>query len=65
MFRELELPFYLAVTLLEHGELLADQGQASEAEPLLAEATEIFERLGATPWLERARRLASSDAVRA
>ena len=41
-FRELELPFWLAVTLLEHGE-----------EPGLAEAREIFERLGATPWLER------------
>ena len=43
---------------------LVDQGQPSEAEPLLAEATEIFERLAATPWLERARRLASTDAVR-
>ena len=41
-FRELGLPFWLAVTLLEHGE-----------EPGLAEAREIFERLGATPWLER------------
>ncbi len=41
-FRELEIPFWLAVTLLEHGE-----------QPGLAEAREIFERLGATPWLER------------
>ena len=41
-FRELEIPFWLAVTLLEHGE-----------EPGLAEAREIFERLEATPWLER------------
>ena len=41
-FRELEIPFWLAVTLLEHGE---EQG--------LAEAREIFERLEATPWLER------------
>ena len=62
-FRELGIPFWLAVTLLEHGEWLAGQGQASEAEPLLAEASEIFERLAATPWLERARRLASSEAV--
>ena len=65
LFRELELPFYLAVTLLEQGESLVGQGQASEAEPLLAEATEIFERLAATPWLERARRAVSSEAVRA
>jgi class 3 adenylate cyclase/tetratricopeptide (TPR) repeat protein len=49
-FRELEFPFYLAVTLLEHGELLG----GPDAEPLLAEAAAIFERLGATPWLERA-----------
>jgi predicted ATPase/class 3 adenylate cyclase len=41
-FRELGIPFWLAVTLLEHAE-----------EPGLAEAREIFERLEATPWLER------------
>ena len=59
-FRELELPFHLAVTLLEHGEGLIGRGQPSEAEPLLAEATEIFGRLEARPWLERATRLASA-----
>ncbi len=53
-FRELELPFWLAVTELEHAEGLAAGGRAAEAEPLLAEAREIFERLEATPWLERA-----------
>jgi class 3 adenylate cyclase/tetratricopeptide (TPR) repeat protein len=42
-FRELGLPFWLAVTLLELGD-----------EPGLTEAREIFERLGATPWLEQA-----------
>ena len=47
LFKERSLDFWLAVTLLEHGE-------AVEREPLLAEAREIFERLGATPWLERA-----------
>jgi predicted ATPase/class 3 adenylate cyclase len=41
-FRELEIPFWLGVTLLEHGE-----------EAGLAEAREIFERLEATPWLEQ------------
>jgi class 3 adenylate cyclase/tetratricopeptide (TPR) repeat protein len=64
LFRELDLPYYLAVTLLEHGESLVGQGQAAEAEPLLAEAMEVFERLAATPWLERARRLAATEAVR-
>jgi predicted ATPase/class 3 adenylate cyclase len=47
LFRELETPFWLAVTLLEHGE-------ATGSEALVTEAREIFERLGATPWLERA-----------
>jgi tetratricopeptide (TPR) repeat protein len=47
LFRERSLEFWLAVTLLEHGE-------AVERQPLVAEAREIFERLGATPWLERA-----------
>jgi tetratricopeptide (TPR) repeat protein len=47
LFRERSLDFWLAVTLLEHGE-------AAGRETLVAEASEIFERLGAKPWLERA-----------
>jgi len=54
LFRELETAFWLAVTLLEHAELIAGHGRLEEAGPLLAEAHEIFERLGARPWLERA-----------
>jgi class 3 adenylate cyclase/tetratricopeptide (TPR) repeat protein len=54
LFRELALPFYLGVTQLEHGEWLATQGRVEEAEPLLAEAREVFERLQARSWLERA-----------
>jgi hypothetical protein len=53
LFREVSLPFWLAVTLLERSELLVEQGRAHEAESLLAEAREIFESLEATPWLER------------
>jgi class 3 adenylate cyclase/tetratricopeptide (TPR) repeat protein len=45
-FRALDIPFWVAVTLLEHGELTSD-------ESLLDEAREIFQRLEATPWLER------------
>jgi len=41
-FRDLGMSFWLAVTLLEHGEPAG-----------LAEAHEIFERLRATPWLDR------------
>jgi len=53
MLREIQARFYLACVLLEHGEWLTESGSADEAEPLLSEAREIFERLGAVPWLER------------
>jgi tetratricopeptide (TPR) repeat protein len=52
-FREIGMPFWLGVTLLEHGEWLVGQGRADDAEPLLAEAREVFARLEAKPWLER------------
>ena len=53
VFREYGMPFYVAVTLTDHGEWLTAEGRADEAEPFLAEARETFERLGATPWLAR------------
>ena len=53
LFREFGIVFHLAVAQLEHGEWLAAQGRSDEAQPLLAEARETFERLQATPWLER------------
>jgi class 3 adenylate cyclase/tetratricopeptide (TPR) repeat protein len=53
LFRELAFPFYLAVTRLEHGEWLAVGGRADEAQPVLAEARELFERLDARRWLDR------------
>jgi class 3 adenylate cyclase/tetratricopeptide (TPR) repeat protein len=59
-FREYGTPFLLACTELEHAEWLAAQGRNDEAEPLLTEAHETFERLRATPWLERADALAAS-----
>jgi predicted ATPase/class 3 adenylate cyclase len=61
-FRELAVPFWLGVTLLEHGEWLVAEGRADEAEPMLDEARRIFERLGATPYLERAHAAASVGA---
>jgi predicted ATPase/class 3 adenylate cyclase len=51
--RALELPFHLAVVQLEHAEWLSRQSRDSDAEPFLAEAGEMFERLQAAPWLER------------
>jgi class 3 adenylate cyclase/tetratricopeptide (TPR) repeat protein len=52
-FREYGMPFWLAVTITEHGEWLIAEDRGTEAEPLLAEARETFERLGAKPWLAR------------
>jgi class 3 adenylate cyclase/tetratricopeptide (TPR) repeat protein len=53
LFRGLPAPYWLAVTLAEHGEWLVAQGRTEEAESHLTEAREIFERLEARPWLER------------
>ena len=60
VFREFGFAFYLAVTELEHAEWLTAQGRSDEAQPLLDEASQAFEQLQATPWLERAARLTAS-----
>ena len=62
LLRELQMPFWLGVVLLEHTEWLAAQDRPGDAAPLLEEATAIFERLGARPWSERAARLAGRPA---
>jgi tetratricopeptide (TPR) repeat protein len=62
LFREIAVPFYMAVTLLEHGEWLAREGRAGEAGPLLDEARAVFERLRAKPWLDRLGQLARAEA---
>jgi tetratricopeptide (TPR) repeat protein len=65
MFRELGAPFWLAVSLLELAELMRGQQRLAEAEPLMAEAREIFERLKARPWVERLERVADKEPVQA
>ncbi len=62
-FRELSTPFPLAVTLLEHGEWLIEQGRVDDAHPLLTEARDIFERLEAKPWLDRLIRMSAGRLV--
>ena len=52
--RGIDARFVLAQVLLEHAELLHADGRGEAAAPLLSEATEIFTRLGAIPYLERA-----------
>jgi hypothetical protein len=64
-YRELSMPFYVSVALLEHGEWLAEQGRGDDAEPLLAEACETFQRLKARPWLERASQTRAQRQVQA
>jgi class 3 adenylate cyclase/tetratricopeptide (TPR) repeat protein len=61
VFREFGFAFYLAVALLEHAEWLAARAQTAQAEPLLAEARETFERLEAGPWLDRADQLVRGE----
>jgi len=58
LFRELSVPFWMGVTLLENGEWLVHQDRQEEAEPLLAEAHEVFQGLRAQPWLDRIERVA-------
>jgi class 3 adenylate cyclase/predicted ATPase len=59
-FTELANPFWVAVTQLEHAELL---GGGEAAERLFAAARGTFAQLRATPWLERAQRAPADRAV--
>jgi tetratricopeptide (TPR) repeat protein len=63
-FRDIDSPFDLAVSFLEHAEWLAARGRDAEAEPAAAEAMAIFERLRAKPWLDRASALPSAAGFR-
>ena len=58
-FREYGTPFLLACTQLEQADWLTAQGNAEHATPLVTEARETFERLRATPWLDRTDALAA------
>ena len=59
-FRDLSLPFWRGVTLLEQAEMLAER---EGRETLLDEAREIFERLQARPWLERVDSVAPREQI--
>jgi class 3 adenylate cyclase/tetratricopeptide (TPR) repeat protein len=60
---DVEARFNLAQVLLDHAEVLHLAGQEDGVQPLLEEALTIFDRLGATPWLERAEALRSAVAA--
>ena len=57
VFADLELPFFLALTRFEAAARLLAADREPEAEPLLTAAATTFERLQATPWLDRVERL--------
>lgn len=59
--REIEGPYVLGQLLVERAELLASARRDDAAAPLVAEAIAIFERLRATPWLERARAVSRAE----
>jgi predicted ATPase/class 3 adenylate cyclase len=63
LFQEMERPFDLAVVQLEHAEWLTAEGRVEEAAAPAAEAREIFERLRATPWIERLERISTRIGV--
>jgi len=57
-FREINMPFWRAVTQLEHGEWLVSSAREVQAKPLFDQAREAFKRLKARPWLDRLARAA-------
>ncbi|MDH4104164.1 MAG: AAA family ATPase [Thermoleophilia bacterium] len=65
LFRELAMPFYLAVVELEHAEWLTAQSRGEDAAPLLEEARTIFGELNAAPWLERAEKIGVAEPMTA
>ena len=64
-FRRIGAAFWLAVSLLEHGEWLVAQARPDEAGVAFGEAQEIFTRLSARPWLERLARAANRENISA
>jgi hypothetical protein len=52
-FAAIDVVFDEAVVQLEHGEWLTARGRPEDAQPLLAEARDTFERLQAQPWVDR------------
>ncbi len=54
LFNEFGFAFDEAVVELEHAEFLRGHGREDDANALLANATQTFERLRAEPWLRRA-----------
>jgi tetratricopeptide (TPR) repeat protein len=61
--RSLGFSIWLAPVLFDYGAWLHREGRVEEAAPLLAEARELFERMGAIVWLQRLDALAPAAAT--
>lgn len=61
--RNLGFAYSLAPVLHDYGAWLVASGRAGEAAPLLAEARELFERMGAAVWLGRLDAIAPAAAM--
>jgi tetratricopeptide (TPR) repeat protein len=59
-FGAMEYPYWEAVARLDLAAWLFDRGRTHEARPLRDAAAEVFERLGAAPDIDRARRLGAT-----
>jgi class 3 adenylate cyclase/tetratricopeptide (TPR) repeat protein len=60
LLREMETPFWLARAQLQYAEFIGDR---DEAQAMRSEAAAVFERLGAAPWLARARGGSRSEVI--
>jgi class 3 adenylate cyclase/tetratricopeptide (TPR) repeat protein len=56
-------PYELARTLLDDAQVLLELGRTGEASAVLQKASSLFAGLGATPWLERTKRLLDPAAI--
>jgi tetratricopeptide (TPR) repeat protein len=63
LFREMEIPYWRALSQVEYGEWLVAQGRRDEAAPTLHEARDTLDRLGASRWLERLDQLETGSAL--
>ena len=63
LFREMAVPFWMAVSELELAACLVEWGREDEAAPHLEEARAVLGRLKATPWLDRIEAVEGSVAV--
>jgi len=57
-FAQIGMPFWHAVTEVEHAEWLIGKGRQAAAQPMLTQAALVFERLKARPWLDRVQQAA-------